>query len=157
ASSAEASPGGQISRAGAAALVEMPVARETPIGPAGALVEGARIESRLGSVTSDMIFVTAAEIANVALGAGASPVVLDPVVLVVVVVVVGLVGADKLGKGIAPEVAVGAVPGGGGGGPVVVVARVEGDVEVVPVVAVEVEDCASVGLANATRTAAASA
>ena len=158
--SAAASPGGQISRAGTVDLIApnvpiVPVGRVGPSDPAGRVVAGvARERSTLGGVASIMMFAGAGGIENVALGPGESPVVLE--VVDVVVVVVGVGEVEVVGSGIAPEVASGGVPGGGGGGPVTVVAMVEGEVEVVPVVAVDDADCASAALACPRRIAAAS-
>ena len=170
ASSAESSPGGQISRDGDVGppvplVAVVPLGRLGPSDPEGAIVDGvARERSTLGGVTSIMMFAGAEGVENVALGPGESPLVLDvaallpPVEAELVDGVVAMVGVDPVelpGSGIAPEIASGEVPGGGGGGPVIVVAMVDGEVEVVPVVAVDA-DCASAALTCPRRMASAS-
>ncbi len=166
--SAEASPGGQISKAGATVRLERTVDSEGVVACDGAAVEGSPLERpRLGGVASDMMLVDGAEAGKVAVAPGLAPVMLGcavllPVVLAAVAVAAaapmlgGLAGEDEVGKGIAPEVALSGVPGGGGGGPVVVVATVEGEVEGVLVAVVEDADCARAEPASPRRTAAAS-
>lgn len=158
--SAAAWPGGQSSTS--RALAVMSRTSVFPTGVVGDVLEGSRVErSRLGGVTSDMMSVAELSVAKVALGPSATPVttgvvaVLPLVVGVAVEAVVETAGAAMLGSGTAPEVASGAAPGGGGAGPVVVVAMVEGDVEGVPVVAVDAADCPSAVLAKPSNMAAA--
>jgi hypothetical protein len=176
ASSAPASPGGQISKAGAGAIaVLLAVVMAVPVVAVGAPAEGSTAErSTLGGTESDMMFVEGVDIGKAAGGATLEAPVLDweievvdvepvvavkPVALALVAAadVLALEAADALGNGIAPEVAAGWAPGASGGGPVVVVAMVDGDVDVVAVADVEDVDCASAGPASPTTSAAVSA
>jgi hypothetical protein len=163
ASSALASPGGQINMVGAGAIVLLAVVVAVPVVAMGVPTEGSTAErSTLGGTESDMMFVEGVDIGKAAGGATLAAPVLDWEIEVVAVEpvalalgaaadVLALEAADALGNGIAPEVAAGWAPGGGGGGPVVVVAMVDGDVDVV---AVEDVDCASAGPASPMTSAA---
>jgi hypothetical protein len=161
-----ASPGGQTRTSRGTAALVTSRGSVFPPGVVAAAVDGNRLERlRLVGVANAMMSVAAVFAGNVALGPGEIPVITGVVVPVVdvgfaalVVVVAGPTIAEVFGSWIAPEVASGDAPGAGGAGPVAVVAMVDGEVEVVPLVAdvdVEDADCASAALAVPIRTAAA--